>query len=545
MQKITLLLLSFVFLSTPVFAGTVNLPRSGQTTSYGSEDDGSMQAGVVWPDPRFTLNGDCVTDNLTGLVWTKNANLPNNWITWNEALDYIKQLNNNGGLCGYADWRLPNVNELESIVNYGAVDLASWLNSQGYINVEFCYWSSTSISNNYSLVAYFNVDGGSGGGIGFEDKKDDYHMYVWPVRGGEDDFYPCRTWKTGQKKSYHKGDDGDLQKGIEWPDPRFTVNVNDNGWTITDNLTGLMWMKNAYIQDYTDCDRVADTLELDWEDALGFMWCVNEEKPDYYSGYKDWRLPNQKELYSLCDIVQTGFPEEPFINVQNYYWTSTTLASDKNFAWLLGASVGTYTTSKDSIYPAVWPVRGGQTGRERYNISGNITFNNSGLSGVTLALTGNCSFFTTTDNLGNYSFSGLAYSTYIYTGTYTTIPYTITPNKSGYIFAPLSRTVAIQNTDVTGQDFTAIAVSQGYSISGKVIVKGTNAPLQGVTMTLSGGSSATTSTDNNGNYSFSGLANGSYKIMPTKNGYKFSPTSKKVKINNKNVTNVNFKAKTS
>jgi hypothetical protein len=48
--------------------------------------------------------------------------------------------------------------------------------------------------------------------------------------------------KTGQKTSYPPGDDGDLAKGVAWPNPRFT----DNGdGTITDNLTGLIWLKNA------------------------------------------------------------------------------------------------------------------------------------------------------------------------------------------------------------------------------------------------------------------------------------------------------------
>lgn len=37
--------------------------------------DGDIQAGVIWPDPRFTNNGDgTVTDNLTGLIWLKDAN---------------------------------------------------------------------------------------------------------------------------------------------------------------------------------------------------------------------------------------------------------------------------------------------------------------------------------------------------------------------------------------------------------------------------------------------------------------------------------------
>ncbi|UCE55232.1 MAG: hypothetical protein JSV31_07260 [Desulfobacterales bacterium] len=51
--------------------------------------------------------------------------------------------------------------------------------------------------------------------------------------------------KTGQTDSYADCDDGDLEKGIVWPVPRFTD--NEDG-TVTDNLTGLVWLKNANCQ---------------------------------------------------------------------------------------------------------------------------------------------------------------------------------------------------------------------------------------------------------------------------------------------------------
>lgn len=49
--------------------------RTGQTTSYAAGDDGDLQRGAIWPNPRFTDNGNgTVTDNLTGLIWLKDAN---------------------------------------------------------------------------------------------------------------------------------------------------------------------------------------------------------------------------------------------------------------------------------------------------------------------------------------------------------------------------------------------------------------------------------------------------------------------------------------
>jgi hypothetical protein len=50
--------------------GPAPVPKTWQTTSYGTGDDGDLRKGVAWPDPRWTDNGDgTVTDHLTGLIW--------------------------------------------------------------------------------------------------------------------------------------------------------------------------------------------------------------------------------------------------------------------------------------------------------------------------------------------------------------------------------------------------------------------------------------------------------------------------------------------
>src|SRR5210317_2432615 len=73
-----------------------------------------------------------------------------------------------------------------------------------------------------------------------------------PVYAGDSIVIPVE--KTGQTTSFRTHDDGDLKKGVAWPDPRFTD--NDNG-TVTDNLTGLIWLKKA------NCFG-----QLDWQGAL-------------------------------------------------------------------------------------------------------------------------------------------------------------------------------------------------------------------------------------------------------------------------------------
>lgn len=148
-----------------------------------------------------------------------------------------------------------------------------------------------------------------------------------------------------------------------------------------------------------------------------------------------------------------------------------------------------------------------------YSISGNITLNGAALVGATVTLSGASSATTTTDANGNYSFTGLANGSY-----------TVTPTLTGYNFSNTSDAVTINGASVTISTEIATPTSPisglPYIISGTVTSGG--AVLSGVTITLSGTSSGTASTDANGDYSFSGLANGSYTVTPSLAGYTFT-----------------------
>jgi hypothetical protein len=77
-----------------------------------------------------------------------------------------------------------------------------------------------------------------------------------------------------------------------------------------------------------------------------------------------------------------------------------------------------------------------------------------------------------------------------------------------------------------------------YSISGTVTFSGN--PLAGATISLTGTRSGSTTTDSSGNYSFTGLSNGSYTVTPSGFGYTYAPTSIAVTMNGANVTGKNF-----
>lgn len=160
--------------------------KSGQTVAYEASDDGDLQRGVPWPIPRFTDHGNgTVTDNLTGLMWTKNANLYSQR-TFSYALSHCAACAQGG----HTDWRLPQVKELQSLIHYGYGNPAlpdtsgtgHWTDGNPFTNVQTdWYWSSTHYVDDTDQHAWrVNLYIGN--------VEADFminNAYVWPVRGGQ------------------------------------------------------------------------------------------------------------------------------------------------------------------------------------------------------------------------------------------------------------------------------------------------------------------------------------------------------------------------
>lgn len=144
-----------------------------------------------------------------------------------------------------------------------------------------------------------------------------------------------------------------------------------------------------------------------------------------------------------------------------------------------------------------------------FNISGGVS--GSALQGVQVNLSGAATGNTTTDASGSYSFTGLAAGNY-----------TVTPSLPGLIFSPVSLVVTVSARDVIGINFTETVPAAATSIlsgtaSGDVA--------QNVLVNLSGSNTGSVLTDSSGNYIFSGLAAGSYTVIPSLAGFIFSPVS--------------------
>ena len=157
--------------------------------------------GIAWPAPRFTDNEDgTVTDNLTGLIWLKDATCLGEE-DWDEALAAVNALND--GECGLSDgsvegdWRLPNVRELLSLIDYSHYNPALPSTYDTYFdNVQSaCYWSSTTRAN---ITGDAWCVGIGGGDVQVAHDKGDGSEYLWPVRGESD---PVPTLSSAARRS--------------------------------------------------------------------------------------------------------------------------------------------------------------------------------------------------------------------------------------------------------------------------------------------------------------------------------------------------------
>ena len=371
------LMMAFLLLLLPVLtcaAPPAALHQTGQTKCYdasgveiactGTGQDGELLAGVAWPVPRFDLVGMTMTDKLTGLIWSVDADpaatagVPSP-MDWQHALDYIKTLNNQNYL-GYNDWRLPNLHELKSLLNYQVVP-SSWFSSQiGVLNAKAgYYWTSTTNTNKGKTASAWLVNMGTGVIDDVTDKN--FGGRVWPVRG-DDPGGLIRLPKTGQTSCWSAagvsilcdgttGQDGELHTGASWPVPRFS-DLGDQV-SIRDNLTGLIWSKDAF----------PAGVEKNWQGALNAIATLNNNS----ALYKDWRLPNAFELESLIslqDHLDTPEPDNTawlaskgFINVQADYWTATTDATTPGNAWRVTLADATNYSRVKSELNNVWAVR--------------------------------------------------------------------------------------------------------------------------------------------------------------------------------------------
>jgi hypothetical protein len=222
---------------------------------------------------------------------------------------------------GYADWRMPTIKELYSLIQFSGVNGTSMTSTAGYIPF---------IDTNYFGFAY-------GSGVGSERVIDcqDWSAtpYVSTTMNGDVTIFGV-NFADGRIKGYPKyvpGSEGTVGQVMHVryvrDNPSYGTNhfsANGDG-TVTDLATALMWSQ-------------ADSgTGMSWSNALAWVQARNATN---YLGYNDWRLPNAKELESIVDYTRspvtagsaaidpifgcTAITNEGGASDYPFYWAGTT-----------------------------------------------------------------------------------------------------------------------------------------------------------------------------------------------------------------------------
>jgi hypothetical protein len=306
--------------------------------------------------PASATDWSCVRDNVTGLIWevkTDDRGLRDqNWTyTWYnsdpttngsdpgiedggtcfqagrcDTEKYVADVNAQG-LCGASDWRMPIVQELAGIVDYGkdfpAIENNYFVNTQ---NSHF--WTASVLGLGLDYLSWLAW------GVSFGDGDINY--------GGKDWQIPIRLVRGGRSD---------------------TAFIDHEDGTVTQAGSELMWAKCSLGQHETTCAGEAATMT--WQEALQ---AASEAK---LSGYDDWRLPSIKELLSLVDygrssipVIDTSiFPNTPHNELQNkkQFWSGSQSIDNNDLAGSIAFGGGHAGGNLKTEYFHVRLVRGGQS----------------------------------------------------------------------------------------------------------------------------------------------------------------------------------------
>ncbi len=280
----------------------INCPHPGEPF-YGQD------AQVRGNQPAYRDNGDgTVTDLVTGLMWSKAVD------SQKVSLEKAQQMAAQMTLGGHRDWRVPNIKELYSLIDFrgqmgpyhGAFRTAPYINTNYF---DFSYGDASAgeriIDAQWLTCTRYTSTTMNGAstlfGVNFADGR---------IKG-----YGCKHPRRPREKKFYAR----YVRGPSYGENDF---VDNGDQTITDRATGLMWM------------QIDSGQPMRWQDAL--TYAENME----HAGYSDWRLPNAKELQYIVDYDRspdaTGsaaidpiFETTSIVNEAGQtdypsYWTSTT-----------------------------------------------------------------------------------------------------------------------------------------------------------------------------------------------------------------------------
>lgn len=282
-----------------------------ETECLGSGQDGDAHPGLKMSGDRFWVIDTVVNDTWTGLVWHRNANLAKFPLSWDEAIQFVNEMNRQQH-SGRSDWRLPTREELFSLISHQNINPCLPENHPFQNIFDGYYWTRTECARLTNQAWYIHM----GGARIYRGMKHCSYM-VWPVSESVPERNIIKDRFVKQTHSFH------------------------------DRLTERTWLN----------DKRLDKRAMTWQEALDRIKKLNEAK---VAGYRDWRLPNIRELESLVDLSlnSPAFAAGHLFNrVHEGYWSATTSLYEPRYAWVLYSKDGAigvgYKPKKDFYLLAI------------------------------------------------------------------------------------------------------------------------------------------------------------------------------------------------
>lgn len=268
----------------------------------------------------FFSRTDCVRDRVTDLVWegkpstgTRAANLTYRGTLFAPSADsaeaYVTYVNS-VALCGFTDWRLPTIRELQSITHLGA--------PVGQAVVDGAWMPNT------AAASYRTATGDSGGFRAGVDFTSGWSSSLSPF-----DYYRVRLVRGSSPSTL----------------PRFVVSADGN--EVFDQQTGLTWRRcmEGRVMGPNGCVSTGASVSLSQADALVLARAAGG----------NWRLPNIKELSSIMPLDVSVFPDLVLTNFS--CWSSTISRTDAGSAWAAGTQSGDFFVQPRSLWNCARLVR--------------------------------------------------------------------------------------------------------------------------------------------------------------------------------------------
>jgi hypothetical protein len=309
------LLFLILTLSLPVAQAADCVQDGNLSWELKTDDDGLRDK-----DNTYSWYDSSGTANNRGNPGTQNGGSCKGGIAC-DTQSYVQAVNAQR-LCGLNDWRLPDWDELKSLVNLNrtpTIDAALFPETRAAN-----YWTAATRTTASGNAWYINFQNGSEANAG---KASRY--YVRLVRGRKS-VATCTsignlTWERKTGRGTLQGFDNTYT----WYDPSGNLTNRGNPGT-EGTLTGCSVLQNCDTQAYVDA--------------------VNAAK---VCGYDDWRLPNWEELQSLVDLNYTptidpvSFPSSYLMpgTVKAAYWTAATAVNDNLRAWYIDFQDGSESTN--------------------------------------------------------------------------------------------------------------------------------------------------------------------------------------------------------